>query len=30
MAALAQRKIALSHGTVFCHPILPTFVPLQR
>ena len=30
MAALAQRKIALSHGTVFCHPVLPTFVPLQR
>jgi putative ABC transport system ATP-binding protein len=30
MAALAQRKIALAHGTVFCHPVLPTFVPLQR
>ena len=23
MAALAQRRIALSHGTVFCHPVRP-------
>ncbi len=30
MAALAQRKIALSHGKVFCHPIGGPVVSLRR
>ena len=30
MAALAQRKIALSHGKVFCHPIASPVVTLRR
>ncbi len=30
MAALAQRKIALSHGKVFCHPIGGPVVTLRR
>jgi putative ABC transport system ATP-binding protein len=30
MAALAQRKIALSHGKVFCHPIGSQVVTLKR
>ena len=30
MAALAQRKIALSHGKVFCHPIGGPVVTLKR
>ena len=30
MAALAQRKIALSHGTVFCHPMGAPVVTLRR
>jgi putative ABC transport system ATP-binding protein len=30
MAALAQRKIALSHGTVFCHPVGGPVVTLRR
>jgi putative ABC transport system ATP-binding protein len=30
MAALAQRKIALSHGKVFCHPVTPPVVTLRR
>src|SRR6201985_500319 len=30
MAALAQRKIALSHGKVFCHPVQPAVVKLGR
>ena len=30
MAALAQRRIALSHGKVFCHPVGGTMVTLQR
>ncbi len=30
MAALAQRKIALSHGKVFCHPIASQVVTLKR
>jgi putative ABC transport system ATP-binding protein len=30
MAALAQRKIALSHGKVFCHPISSQVVLLRR
>jgi putative ABC transport system ATP-binding protein len=30
MAALAQRKIALSHGKVFCHPVGGPFVTLRR
>ena len=30
MAALAQRKIALTHGKVFCHPISSPVVTLRR
>jgi len=30
MAALAQRKIALSHGKVFCHPVGGPVVTLRR
>jgi putative ABC transport system ATP-binding protein len=30
MAALAQRRIALSHGKVFCHPIAGPVVTLRR
>jgi putative ABC transport system ATP-binding protein len=30
MAALAQRKIALSHGKVFCHPVSSPIVKLQE
>src|SRR6201996_6933519 len=30
MASLAQRKIALSHGKVFCHPIATPVVTLRR
>jgi putative ABC transport system ATP-binding protein len=30
MAALAQRKIALSHGKVFCHPVGSPVVTLRR
>jgi putative ABC transport system ATP-binding protein len=30
MAALAQRKIALAHGTVFCHPVGGPVVTLRR
>jgi len=30
MAALAQRKIALSHGKVFCHPVGGPVVTLKR
>jgi putative ABC transport system ATP-binding protein len=30
MAALAQRKIALSHGKVFCHPASAPMVTLRR
>ena len=30
MAALAQRKIALSHGKVFCHPVASPMVTLQN
>jgi putative ABC transport system ATP-binding protein len=30
MAALAQRKIALSHGKVFCHPIGGSVVTLRQ
>ena len=30
MAALAQRKIALSHGKVFCHPVGGPIVTLRR
>jgi putative ABC transport system ATP-binding protein len=30
MAALAQRRIALSHGKVFCHPITSPVVTLRR
>jgi putative ABC transport system ATP-binding protein len=30
MAGLAQRKIALSHGKVFCHPTLAPMVKLRR
>jgi putative ABC transport system ATP-binding protein len=30
MAALAQRRIALSHGRVFCHPIGSPVVTLRR
>ncbi len=30
MAALAQRKIALSHGKVFCHPVKTVVVNLGR
>src|ERR1700761_5958269 len=30
MAALAQRKIALSHGKVFCHPIATPVVTLRQ
>jgi len=30
MAALAQRKIALSHGKVFCHPVGGSMVTLRR
>jgi putative ABC transport system ATP-binding protein len=30
MAALAQRKIALSHGKVFCHPVGGPMVTLRR
>src|SRR5258708_30568211 len=30
MAALAQRKIALSHGKVFCHPVGEPVVTLRR
>jgi putative ABC transport system ATP-binding protein len=30
MAALAQRKIALSHGKVFCHPVSGPVVTLRR
>src|SRR3984957_16731620 len=30
MASLAQRKIALSHGRVFCHPTLAPMVKLRR
>ncbi len=30
MAALAQRKIALSHGKVFCHPVQQVMVKLGR
>jgi putative ABC transport system ATP-binding protein len=29
MASLAQRKIALSHGKVFCHPVGPRMVTLR-
>src|ERR1700729_2844913 len=30
MAALADRKIALNHGKVFCHPVGSPVVPLRR
>ena len=30
MAALAQRKVALSHGKVFCHPIASQMVMLRE
>ena len=30
MAALAQRKIALSHGKVFCHPVSGPVITLRR
>jgi putative ABC transport system ATP-binding protein len=30
MAALAGRRIALSHGRVICHPVSPKMVTLQR
>jgi putative ABC transport system ATP-binding protein len=30
MAALAQRRIALNHGKVFCHPVLGPVVTLRR
>jgi len=30
MAALAQRKVALSHGKVFCHPTASPMVRLKR
>ena len=30
MATLAQRKIALSHGKVFCHPVGSPVVTLRR
>jgi putative ABC transport system ATP-binding protein len=30
MAALAQRKIALSHGKVFCHPVQQVVIKLGR
>jgi putative ABC transport system ATP-binding protein len=30
MAALAQRKIALSHGKVFCHPVSGPMITLRR
>jgi putative ABC transport system ATP-binding protein len=30
MAALAQRKIALSHGKVFCHPVGGPVITLKR
>lgn len=30
MAALAQRKIALSHGKVFCHPVSGPVVSLRK
>jgi putative ABC transport system ATP-binding protein len=30
MASLAQRKIALSHGKVFCHPVGGLIVPIRR
>jgi putative ABC transport system ATP-binding protein len=30
MASLAHRKIALSHGKVFCHPLGTPVVPLRR
>ncbi|HWZ50490.1 MAG TPA: ABC transporter ATP-binding protein [Granulicella sp.] len=30
MAGLAQRKIALSHGKVFCHPTMAPVVKLRR
>ena len=30
MAGLAQRKIALSHGKVFCHPVSGPMVTLRR
>ena len=30
MAGLAQRKIALSHGKVFCHPVGAPMVTLRR
>jgi putative ABC transport system ATP-binding protein len=30
MAALAQRKIALSHGKVFCHPVQNVVIKLGR
>jgi len=30
MAALAQRKIALSHGKVFCHPVGSQVITLKR
>ena len=30
MAALAQRRIALSHGKVFCHPVSGPVVTLRR
>ena len=30
MAALAQRRIALNHGKVFCHPVTGPVVTLRR